>query len=290
MYQTVVRLCNIQKKIFLELRAGAGWIWIGKKNRREVKKNIRFRNKYCGKRCFIVGNGPSLNKKDLSFLGDEYVFTVNQMMRDKRYAMLKSNFHIIADPLYFNLDLSNQYHKKTIELIRKIESEDNRPECFFPIQAKEFIEKLKLKLKINYFYAGCDMYEGYNNQIDFSKSVPGFHTVAQYALMLAIYCGFNEIYLIGCDMTGYREVEEKAYGNYDEDKHCYHLTEDEKKNVLHKGRTCEEYFNGFAHMFSDYRRLAEYAKKRNIRLMNATEGGVLDSLPRIKYESLFNKS
>ena len=79
------------------------------------------------------------------------------------------------------------------------------------------------------------MYEGYNNQIDFSKSVPGFHTVAQYALMLAIYCGFNEIYLIGCDMTGYREVEEKAYGNYDEDKHCYHLTEDERKMSSIKG-------------------------------------------------------
>ena len=40
MYQTVVRLCNIQKKIFLELRAGAGWIWIGKKNRREVKGQV----------------------------------------------------------------------------------------------------------------------------------------------------------------------------------------------------------------------------------------------------------
>lgn len=276
-------LWNIGNELFAE----AGWFMLGGKNRKEIKKNKEFQNKYSGKRCFIIGNGPSLNKQDLSLLKDEYVFTVNQMMRDKRFEQLQSNFHIIADPLYFNLDLENEYHKKIIELLKKIKTINNSPECFFPIQAKQFIDKLELDLPIHYFFFGCNMYESYRKKINYAKSVPGFFNVVQFAITLAIYCGFSEIYLIGCDMTGYREVEENAYGNYEEDKHCYHLSEEEKKNVLHKGRTCEEYFNGFAHMFTDYRRLAEYAEQRNIKLINATEGGVLDSLHREKYESLF---
>lgn len=280
-----VRIRNLGSELFAEV----GWLMLGEQNRKEIKRNKEFHNRYVGKRCFIVGNGPSLNKQDLSLLKNEYVFTVNQMMRDERFEELKSDFHIIADPLYFNLDLNNEYHKKIVDLLRKIKTKDNSPECFFPIQAKKFIDKLGLDLSIHYFFFGCNMYEGYHKKINYAKSVPGFFNVVQFAITLAIYCGFTEIYLIGCDMTGYREVEENAYGNYEEDKHCYHLTEEEKKNVLHKGRTCEEYFNGFAHMFTDYRRLAKYAEERDIKLVNATEGGVLDSLPREKYERLFGK-
>lgn len=262
----------------------------GKKNRKLVKLNRSFLNKYAGKRCFIVGNGPSINKQDLSCLENEYVFTVNQMMRDERFPMLKSDFHVIADPLYFQLDLSNEYDKKIVDLLRKITTVNNRPECFFPIQAKSFIDSLQLNnLSINYFFSAFNIYDNYSKKFDYTKPVPGFYNVVQYAITLAIYCGFSEIYLLGCDMTGYREVEEKACNNY-EDKHCYHLTEEEKKNVLHKGRTCEEYFNGFAHMFSDYRRLAEYAIRKKIKLINVTEGGVLDSLPREKYEKLFGEN
>jgi len=260
----------------------------GNKNRKLVKLNKAFYNKYAGKRCFIVGNGPSVNKQDLSYLENEYVFTVNQMMRDERFPMLKSDFHVIADPLYFNLDLSNEYNKKIVELLKKITTENNRPECFFPLQAKPFIDKLQLdNLSINYFFPVFNIYDNYDKKIDYTKPVPGFYNVVQYAVTLAIYCGFSEIYLLGCDMTGYREVEENTCNNY-EDKHCYHLTEEEKKNVLHKGRTCEEYFNGFAHMFSDYRRLAEYTADRGIKLVNVTEGGVLDSLPREKYEDIIS--
>ena len=221
-------LWNIGNELFAE----AGWFMLGGKNRKEIKKNKEFQNKYSGKRCFIIGNGPSLNKQDLSLLKDEYVFTVNQMMRDKRFEQLQSNFHIIADPLYFNLDLENEYHKKIIELLKKIKTINNSPECFFPIQAKQFIDKLELDLPIHYFFFGCNMYEGYRKKINYAKSVPGFFNVVQFAITLAIYCGFSEIYLIGCDMTGYREVEENAYGNYEEDKHCYHLSEEEKKNVF----------------------------------------------------------
>ena len=45
----------------------------------ESRKRLeRFKNKYKGKRCFIIGNGPSLNKMDLSPLKNEYTFGLNR--------------------------------------------------------------------------------------------------------------------------------------------------------------------------------------------------------------------
>ena len=32
--------------------------------------------------------------------------------------------------------------------------------------------------------------------------IPSFTTVVQYCIIVAIYMGFNEIYLLGCDSTG----------------------------------------------------------------------------------------
>lgn len=262
------------------------WHTLSHADRGLIKGNRELKNRYKGHRCFIIGNGPSLKKQDLEPLRQEYVFTVNQMMRDERFDSLRTNFHVMADPLYFDLDLTKDFHRDVARLLGKISSQDNHPLCFFPIQARKFVNRLDLgHLTIRYFASGCGMYDGYGRDINYARVVPGFYNVVQYAITLAVFLGFGEIYIIGCDMTGYKEIEEKAFHNY-EDKHCYHMTEEEKKNVLHKDRTCEQYFNGFAHMFSDYRRLYEYTQSKGIKLVNATEGGVLDSLPRMNYEAV----
>ena len=44
-----------------------------------VGSNAEFKDIHKGQRCFIVGNGPSLNDEDLSLLENEYVFTVNKI-------------------------------------------------------------------------------------------------------------------------------------------------------------------------------------------------------------------
>ena len=38
-----------------------------------VKENEKIRNIYKGKRCFIIGNGPSLASQDLNKLTDESI-------------------------------------------------------------------------------------------------------------------------------------------------------------------------------------------------------------------------
>jgi hypothetical protein len=38
-----------------------------------------FRNKHKEERCDIIGNGPSVNKIDLSFLKDEIAFGMNRI-------------------------------------------------------------------------------------------------------------------------------------------------------------------------------------------------------------------
>ena len=47
----------------------------GRRSRRRLEE---MRDRYAGRRCFIIGNGPSLAKTDLSRLRDEYTFALNR--------------------------------------------------------------------------------------------------------------------------------------------------------------------------------------------------------------------
>ncbi len=43
------------------------------------KRLKKYQNLYNGKRCFVIGNGPSLKNTDLSLLKDEYAFGMNRI-------------------------------------------------------------------------------------------------------------------------------------------------------------------------------------------------------------------
>src|SRR5210317_1185187 len=47
--------------------------------RDSIKKLAYFKDIHKGERCFIIGNGPSLNKTDVSKLKNEYTFGMNRI-------------------------------------------------------------------------------------------------------------------------------------------------------------------------------------------------------------------
>lgn len=57
----------------------------------------QFKNKYKGKRCFIIGNGPSLVKKDLDKLENEYTFAANMIYHSFKSTKWRPTFYTIAD-------------------------------------------------------------------------------------------------------------------------------------------------------------------------------------------------
>ena len=138
----------------------------------------QYEDKHLGQRCIIIGNGPSLNKMDLSFLKNEITFGLNRI-----YLMFdKWNF----TPTYF-VSVNPLVLEQSAEKISKISSTK-----FLSFKGQEFFKT--------------------KNEIIFLKSVgtPSFsrdphggiwegHTVTYVAMQLAFYMGFDEVILIGVD-------------------------------------------------------------------------------------------
>ena len=65
---------------------------------KSTRKNLeQCKNKYKGKRCFIIGNGPSLTKEDLEKLKGEYTFASNKIYKLFDKTSWRPDFYAIFD-------------------------------------------------------------------------------------------------------------------------------------------------------------------------------------------------
>ncbi len=257
--------------------------------REAIKDNAQFKDRYAGKRCFILGNGPSLKEQDLSLLEDEYVFTVNQITRHPDYEKIKSNFHFYTDPMFFGLKKDCPEDMDVYREMLKLNTKDNRPVVFFAREGYQFSKDFGLdkELDLHYIIQCLPLYEDFN-RVDMTKGVPGMYTVVQYALMMAMYMGFTEIYLLGCDCTTILTVVNTRLNDGDGALYAYEMTDNEK--VRYKKRNDRvpmesEFCDGY-NIFRAYRILNEYAENKGIKIVNCTKGGLLDCLPRKPYEEV----
>ena len=64
------------------------------------------RDKHKGERCFIIANGPSLNKIDISLLKDEITIGCNGIYKNFSKWEFKTNYYMIVDNVHGVLFLS----------------------------------------------------------------------------------------------------------------------------------------------------------------------------------------
>ena len=261
-----------------------------------INLNKKLENKHKGKRCFIVGNGPSLKKMDLSHLTNEIVFTVNSIMTNKEiYDQLNSNYHVIIDHGFFKLDLEQKDDRITLELLKKINYESKKPICIVDYSGKKAFDSYGLDdLNKYYIYLHSNLTSNYQRKIKLSENIPTSQNVIHAAIFSAISMGIKKIYLVGCDMTSvFLNFESDIDGNITiaENNHAYNYTETEKKRLLKDFNIMdnEEVLHDYAKTFTIFKNIRKYCEKNNIEVYNATIGGGLDIFERIKYESLFNK-
>lgn len=255
-----------------------------------LEENKKFVNKYNGKRCFILGNGPSLNTVDFSVLKNEYVFTVNRLMRLDNFKNLNSNFHLYADLHAFGLRKGFDNDSKVI--LQEMLSLGKDVELFLPLEAEQIIRRNKYdkKLKINFFKIGSPFIKG-NRNIDLMNTIPSFNTVVQYAIAIAIYMGFKEIYLLGCDGTIIKAVIDTLMNAKMYAIHAYDdndgLQENAYKQLLNNYKMDYVLYDQYT-VFYAYRLLNKYCKAKKIKLVNLCETSLIDSLPKENLNDILN--
>lgn len=237
---------------------------------KDGKKLAALKGAYAGKRCFFVGNGPSLRAEDLTKLHKhgEVTFAFNRVYNIFDQTPWRPTFYISQD---------EKMLAGCVDVVDQLELENK----LVPVQLKWYYD-IRIHDAV-YFNMNWQQKE---NPLDFDFSdeiakeifcaSTGMYTAAQ----LAAYMGFSEIDLIGVDHHFRTSVNNKGEividdkvkdyftDKYNEDKDKLYIPNTEKSTLT-------------------YVAMKRHCDQRGIRVYNATRGGKLEVFPRVEFDSLF---
>lgn len=255
----------------------------------EAKRNEELRDKYKGKRCFIIGNGASIKNQDLSLLENEIVFAVNGFYRYEKYYDAKPDFYCMVDAMLFKSEVGNMM----LAGIDKIKYSEHKPTFILPYSAKEIVHtdyKWDEWTSIYYIDGPMSFVDNYSKVWDITKPVPSPQCVVQVAMLLATFMGFEEIYLLGVEQTDIIDCIEAYLGNTAQN-YAYDNPKNEGKSYfqLYDEVPLELNLRGYARIFQLYKEIYNYCIKQGVKVFNCTPKTLINTIPKKDFNSVFEK-
>lgn len=229
-----------------------------------------YKNKYAGKRCFLIGNGPSLRAEDLTKLHEngEITFGFNRIYNIFDQTPWRPTFYISQD-------------EKMLDGCADVVNGTEMGVKFIPIQ---------LRWWHDICIGGAQEFRIIDQQVedprefgfsdDIAKGIYNSSTGMYTAAQMAAYMGFSEIYFIGVDhhfrisrnnageIVVDNSVKDYFSEKYNEDKDKLYIPNTEKSTLT-------------------YVAMKDHCEKRGIRVFNATRGGKLEVFQRVDFDRLF---
>lgn len=226
-----------------------------------IQKNSAFKNIHAGERCFILGTGPSLNDLNgdqIEKLKTEITFGVNSLYKSNVTSGLNPKYYTLVDNLYWETssstfqEISDRY-------------KPNSPIFLTDPRAKQIVDKLRLNQQAIYIYA--KKYPTHKMDSEITENIFGAMNVISYSILTAIYMGFHEIYLLGCDYNAFC-----GFGS----GHCY----DDKEEMTSVSYNLAFYLK-YYHLTTEFHYLiAKLAAEKGVKVINLTKVSLLDAYPR----------
>ena len=227
--------------------------------RQSVQRLRGLRDKHRGERCFIIGNGPSLNKMDLSPLRQEVTFGLNRI-------------YLLFDKLGFGTTYYVSVNSLVIE------------QCAHEIEQLPMPKFLSWRSRNLIGFTPSTIFLDTGAGPPFARDITGpvneGATVTYVAMQIAFYLGFSEVVLIGVD-------------------HNFATQGKPHSTVTSTGNDPNHfdpnYFGtGFRWQLPDLEtselayKLAKYHFEQDGRqILDATVGGKLQVFKKVDYHSLF---
>lgn len=217
-----------------------------------------------GKRCFIVGSGPSLTVDMLEAIKDEDSFGSNRIYKMFDKTSWRPDYYVIQDKYDSTKGVYEKLEVKHLFISDFYWKEHGMKNphaiCYHINRALKQTSDLP-------FSEDCSEY------------VQAASTVTYSMIQLACYMGYKEIYLIGMDHT-YANVTNDNGVIIQRNNVKNHAFEDEKPN---------EVVANISYMEDAYRAARRYCEDHGIRIYNATIGGALEIFERTDFRKIIQE-
>jgi hypothetical protein len=250
---------------------------------RPLEQNREILDRHTGERCFILGNGPSVKRLDLSLLEGETVIAVSNGYLHSGFDKFRPRYHCVPQITYGLMTSQD-----VVRWFEEMHSHLGAAELFLSSTEAELVRNHSLfeGRTVRYLLLADSFDDRSSGEIvDISRPVPGVESVPVMALMIAMYLGFREIVLLGVDHDHFLSLEYQ---------YAFDLKVQEgKDNSVNADGTLKtnrhDEFQSLARLWRQYRAISKIAKENGIRIVNSTPGGALDEYERVPFQAWFEK-
>ena len=211
-----------------------------------------FKDLHKNEKCFIVGNGPSLNKIDLNLLKDEITFGSNNIFKHKTFY---PKYYAVEDwgCIKTNYEIINKWDKSEYKFIPKYHS------------SSYINSKNTVYIDFRRSQHGSDLIDKFVDKEN--NTFYWMSNVTTLLIQLAHYMGCNPIYLIGCDH--FKESTDKPIEHFSDD-YVDEVFNPTDVDVMNHG----------------YQLIKDELDKKGVKVINLTPDSYLDVYPKQKYEDV----
>ena len=239
-------------------------------------KLVGLKNKHKGKRCFIIGNGPSLNGVNLDLLKDEITFATNGIFLLFDRTKFRPTYYLVED------NLVAEDRSREINAIRGITK-------FVPLRSSYCINRsgtIYLNHNPEEDVVAESLVDG-RFSLDASLLTVGGNTVTFTCMEMAYHMGFGQVYLLGIDHN--YEIP-KSYRNKSKDENYVIESKEDDKNHFDQRYFGKGYrwHNPKVHLMEESYKIAKKVFEADGRqILNATMGTKLDVFEKVNLGRLF---
>lgn len=236
------------------------------------------KDKHKGEKCFVIGNGPSLQIKDLERIKDIKSFGCNSIYDLFEYTSWRPTYYVASDGLMTGTILYEEVEKVVNDVEYIFTSVNSRM-----IELKNQYQNILYMLQM-FSLEDESFRPKFSNKCHEIVHLSG--TVSYQMLQLAIYLGFKEIYLLGMDCT--YAIEKQKDGSFKHNDILNHHDIMNKRDLEFVNRgLCDNCWADIYQQMEGYSAAREYAENNGIKIYNATRGGKLEVFERVNFDKLF---
>jgi len=221
---------------------------------------INLKNRYVGRRGFIIGNGPSLSPSDLEKLKNEITIASNKIYLIFDKTTWRPTIYTVADHILWpKINEEALEYFKTVHIPNYLDAPRSENVVYWRSPFSLFTKR----------FSG-----------DMSYGAYGGHTVTFENIQIAYHLGLNPIYLIGCDHSYSGEGVVTPGIAIRQSSHVSHF----HPNYRKEGEIVMP--AAISKMESSYSMAKKYIESRGGEIYNATRGGKLEIFNRVDLDKV----
>ena len=167
----------------------------------ELSKIHKFKDIHKGEECYFFGNGVSLKWFELKEFSNKVSIGSSVLPFHNSYNDINLKYLMLTEPFWFYPNIYTKFFSKSVsqphlsKAYRQVVKDNPDIEFFFNLSNLPVIRSHNVK----YFFR-----EIKDNRLPenfLSKKIDCYNGSLRVAILMAVYMGFDHVYLLGCDYT-----------------------------------------------------------------------------------------